>query len=343
MRPTFADRLRCPRCRAQKGFAVRVEASDEREIRSGALSCPGCGHVAAIRDGIVDMLHEPPEFVRREADGLGRFAGFMCANGWSREDVVALPHRPDGYWFAQRVLMEQVLDTLPFQPGETILDLGSNTCWASADFARHGLDPTALDIAVHEMQGLRTADWQFEAKDVFFERVLCVMFDLPFADTSFDYVWACEVLHHNHRATLAQTYREVFRVLKPGGKLIVANEPLRTLRTPRLHPGEEVADFEGHEHAYMRHSYTLLARRAGFEVDVRGPRYHGSFQEPALALDETMSIKRIYSTATAVALRKSERLKRAALAARAYVLGGTALHMVCTKPAVAFDASGTSR
>ncbi len=37
------------------------------------------------------------------------------------------------------------------------------------------------------------------------------------------------------------------------------------------------------------------------------------------------------TTATAVAVRKSERLKKAVLAARSYVFGGTALHMVCTK------------
>ena len=53
------------------------------------------------------------------------------------------------------------------------------------------------------MQGLRTADWQFEDKGVYFERVLGVMFDLPVRRRARStYVWACEVLHHNHRANL---------------------------------------------------------------------------------------------------------------------------------------------
>jgi SAM-dependent methyltransferase len=332
MRPDFADTLRCPRCRHPRPFAVRAEATDATEIRTGTLTCGRCDHVAAIRDGIVDLLHDPPDFVVREAAGLARFADVMRADGWTKEDVVALPHRHDGYWYAQGVLMDQVLDQVPFEPGATILDLGSNTCWATATFAQRGLRATALDIADHEMQGLRTADWQFEAKGVFFERVLGVMFDLPFADATFDHVWACEVLHHNHRANLAATYREAFRVLKPGGSLIVVNEPLRNLRTPKLDPGEEVAAFEGHEHAYMRHSYTGLARRAGFQVEVRGPRYHGVFQDVQYRVDETMSLLRIYSTATAVAVRKSERLRKAVLASRSYLFGGTALHMICTKP-----------
>lgn len=55
---------------------------------------------------------------------------------------------------------------------------------AAATFARHGLDVTALDISTHVMQGLCTADWQMEDKGVYFERVLAMMFDLPFADGS---------------------------------------------------------------------------------------------------------------------------------------------------------------
>jgi len=179
MRAEFAERLRCPACRAQRPFSLDATASDGREVRTGTLTCRACGHRAQICDGIVDLMHDPPEFVRREADGLGRFAQLMRDDGWEREHVMELPYRQDGYWFCQAQLMEQTLDTVDFERRETMLDVGSNTCWASAMFARNGLEATALDIAEHEMQGLRTAEWQFEDKDVFFERVLGVMFDLP--------------------------------------------------------------------------------------------------------------------------------------------------------------------
>jgi SAM-dependent methyltransferase len=334
VRPELVPRLRCPACRAGGALSLDAAERDAREVRGGSLSCARCGHVAPVAGGIADLLHDPPEFVVREAAGLGRFADLMRSDGWTRADVLALPYREgDGYWYAQRVLMEQVLETTPFAAGETLLDVGSNTCWASAMFAARGLDVTALDICEHEMQGLRTADWQFAAKDVYFDRVMGVMFDLPFADASFKWVWACEVLHHNHRENLARTYEEIHRVLEPGGSLIVANEPLRNLRTPKLRPGHEVAEFEGHEHAYMRHSYTSLARRAGFEVRVLGPRYHGTQRDERFVLHEGLSVPRLYLMATAVAVRKSPRLKAAVLAARSFLLGGTALHMVCTKPA----------
>ena len=330
MKPELASRLRCPRCRTGGAFDVAASASDEREIRAGSLTCRSCGQAAPIEDGIVDLLVDPPDFVARESAGLERFADRMRADGWTRERIMKLPYEQSGYWYAQAVLMEQTLDSVAFEPGDTILDVGSNTCWASAAFAGHGLAPTALDISAAQMQGLRTADWWFEEKDVFFERVLGVMFDLPFADGSFKYVWCCEVLHHNHRENLERTLAEIHRVLEPGGQLIVANEPLRTLMTPKIKPGHEVAEFEGHEHAYMRHSYTGLARRAGFDVDVRGPLYHGVFHG-GIGISERMTVPQIWKAAGAATIHRSEPLKRAALAARSYVLGGTALHMVCTK------------
>jgi SAM-dependent methyltransferase/uncharacterized protein YbaR (Trm112 family) len=330
MKPEFAQRLRCPTCRAPHTLTLDAAASDEREVRTGTLTCAACGHVCEIRDGIVDALVDPPEFVTKEAAGLHRFADYMRDDGWTRERVLALPYEQNGYWYAQAVLLEQTLAQVPFEPGETIVDVGSNTCWAAASFASHGLAATALDISDAEMQGLRTADWWFEAKQIHFERVLGVMFDLPFADASFRNVWCCEVLHHNHRANLERTLKEIHRILEPGGRLIVANEPLRTLMTPKINPGHEVAEFEGHEHAYMRHSYTGLARKAGFDVDVRGPLYHGVFRG-GIGISDRMTTAQVWKAAAAATISRHEPLKRAALAARSYVLGGTALHMVCTK------------
>ena len=44
-----------------------------------------------MADGIVDLLHDPPEFVAREAAGLDRFAEHDAADGWDRERILALP------------------------------------------------------------------------------------------------------------------------------------------------------------------------------------------------------------------------------------------------------------
>ena len=332
MRRDAMSALRCPRCRAEDSFALSVEAEDAREVREGELSCGSCGERRAIRRGIVDLMPVAvPEFVGREAAGLDLFAEFMRNDGWDREAILALPYRQDGYWYAQATMMHQVLDTIDLRPGDRILDVGSNTCWAAATFAQRGLRVTALDIAATEMQGLATADWWHEAKGVHMERVLGVMFDLPLASGSLDWVWCCEVLHHNHRANLWATMRELHRVLKPGGSLIVVNEPLRSLRVPHLRPGEDVGMFEGHEHAYMRVSYTKAARDAGFDVDVRGPRVHPVFTDGTYTIGAGERIRDAVRLAAMHAARRDARLRRAYLAWKAYVDGRTSLHMVARK------------
>jgi SAM-dependent methyltransferase/uncharacterized protein YbaR (Trm112 family) len=331
MRTDLLSVLRCPRCKAERSFDLSVRSETEDEVRDGELTCRGCGERREIERGIVDLMPAAPDFVLREQAGLDRFADVMRADGWDRERVLKLPDEHSGYWYAQGTLMNQVLETVDLKPGDRILDVGSNTCWASAKFAERGLRPIALDINANELQGLATADWWLEDKGVYMERVLGAMFDLPLASDCIEWVWCCEVLHHNHRANLWATMRELYRVLKPGGALIVANETLRSLREPRLDPGKAVAQYEGHEHAYLRRSYVKAARDAGFDIDVRGPWYDTMFNNEPVGLRARLPIVRRICAAAVHAVRQSEGAQRAYLAWKSYVAGGTALHMLATK------------
>lgn len=225
----------------------------------------------SIERGVVDLLYDPPEFVRREADGLVRFAEEMRVDGWDRDRVLALPDDDLDYWRAQAGAFKDLLHRVDLRAGMTALDVGSNTCWASAQLAGLGLDVVALDIATVELQGLFTADWWFEARDVFFERVLSVMFDPPFQDDVFDVVFCSQVLHHNDPDGLRLTFRELARVLKRGGMLLVAHEPMRFVTNRKRDHGREVAQYEGHEHVYYFHEYMRAARAAGFDVEPLPP------------------------------------------------------------------------
>lgn len=64
------------------------------------------------------------------------------------------------------------------------------------------------------------------------EFVQCAVPPLPFADASFDYVVSFQVIEHIKHDK--EFVREVFRVLKPGGKFIVStpNKPMSLTRNP---------------------------------------------------------------------------------------------------------------
>jgi SAM-dependent methyltransferase len=280
VRASFVDVLRCPRCLTDRALALTATARDEREVREGTLTCASCGLERPVRDGIADLLHEAPDFVAREADGLERFARVMAADGWDEQRILSLPDIELEYWQGQAAAIRRVLAEGAFAPGQRILDVGSNTCWASNIFAREGLEVVALDIADAYLQGLRTADL-FLREGTFFERMLSVMYAPALADASFDHVFCCEVLHHNDRANLDRTLRELFRVLKPGGRLTVVNEPLRFPLRLKLDHGDEVAEFEGNEHVYFLAQYVRSARAAGFEVSM--PLLRAAREGPDLA------------------------------------------------------------
>jgi uncharacterized protein len=324
--------LRCPRCRHDRTLELTASANDAREVREGTLTCSNCGQSYPVSEGIVDLLYEPPEFVRREAAGLERFAETMRNDGWDRERILALPDVDLGYWYGQAVAMEALLDAVDLEPGRRLLDVGSNTCWASNIFARRGLEVIALDIAKTELQGLRTAEFFIADGDVFFERIVSVMFEMALATDSIDYVFCCEVLHHNDLENLRRTMEEAYRVLRPGGSLLVINEPLRFPFNLKRDHGQEVAEYEGYEHVYFFHEYYLAARRAGFRVSVQEPAPEWFFRPWKIELAPETSAAAATRAFGAHLLRRSSLGRRLMLAYKTLLVGDVSLNMIATKP-----------
>ncbi len=332
MKQEFAHQLRCPACRREGTLELRADASDEREVREGTLSCRACAKSFAVSRGVPELLYDPPAHVLKEAAGLERFAEHMRSEGWDRELVRRLPDLEHGYWYVQARSMHQLLTTVPFAPGETVLDVGSNTCWAANHFAERGLRAIALDIATVEPQGLYTADWFIDDGHTYFERVLGSMDAIPLATGSLDYVYCCQVLHHNDRASLRRTFAEAFRVLRPGGRLLMVNETLKTLRDPHGVHDEGVEQFEGYEHAHWALRYRWEATRAGFLTEVTEPHYRSFFGDATLELPPGTSPLRAAGRRWGFALRRYGPARWVYLAWCNHVWGGVSMNMVATKP-----------
>jgi SAM-dependent methyltransferase len=281
----------------------------------------------------MELLHDPPDYIVAEAAGLERFAEQMRAEGWDREKVRKLPEIEHGYWYVQARSMHQLTTMIPFEPGQSILDVGSNTCWAANRFAALGLEAIALDIATTELQGLYTAEYFIEDGDVFFERILGSMDSIPLASSSLDYVYCCEVLHHNDNASLRRTFQEIFRVLRPGGRLLMVNETLKTLRDPGGVHVDGVEQFEGYEHAHWALQYRWEATRAGFQTEVAEPHYRPFFGDAAVRTRGSgMPLLGPLVRRGGRALHRNGLARRAYLAWLNQVWGTVSMNMIATKP-----------
>ena len=332
MKVGFAHELRCPACRGDGTLELQAAESDAYEVREGSLRCRACANEFTLHRGVAELLHDAPEHILAEAAGLERFAADMRNDGWDRELVRRLPDLEHGYWYVQARSMHQLLTTIPFQAGQSILDVGSNTCWASNHFAERGLRAIALDIATAELQGLYTADYFIEDGHVFFERVLGSMDAIPLASGSLDYVYCCQVLHHNDRASLRRTFAEIFRVLRPGGRLLMVNETLKTLRDPHGVHDEAVEAYEGYEHAHWAARYRWEATRAGFLTEIAEPHYRSFFGDAELSIPPETPRLKAAAWRWGFALRSHALVRSLYLAWLNHAWEGVSMNMIATKP-----------
>ncbi len=155
-------------------------------------------------------------------------------------------------WFARidietttiRRFLQRAAGELP--PGAMVLDAGAGRCQYRPLFRNQRY--FAVDFARGE------AAWDYSSLDI-----IGSLEALPFADASFDVVVCTQVLEHVPEP--AETLRELRRVLRPGGKLL--------LTAPQA--------FGEHQEPYDYYRYTSfglrhLLEKSGFRVESIEPR-----------------------------------------------------------------------
>jgi ubiquinone/menaquinone biosynthesis C-methylase UbiE len=127
-------------------------------------------------------------------------------------------------WVAARgreaAFRERQLDLARVTAGESVLDVGCGTGTLAVAAARrattvHGLDPSS-DLLARARKKARRA-----RLEVSFE--LGSGESLPYSDESFDVVLSSFVLHHLSHDALRDSARELRRVVKPTGRVLIVD------------------------------------------------------------------------------------------------------------------------
>jgi len=121
-----------------------------------------------------------------------------------------------------RRLRKKTVDQALIKPGDTVLDVGCGTGEVTLlaktrakDGNVYGIDPAPEMIAVARKKASR------KGLDIDF-RVGAIE-SLPFPDASIDVVTSSLMMHHLPENLKVRGLAEIYRVLKPGGRLLIAD------------------------------------------------------------------------------------------------------------------------
>ena len=153
-------------------------------------------------------------------------------------------------------------DLLAPRPDDLVLDFAAGTCWATELLGRLGVRTVSVDLSLEMMRRgrIRLAT---DSRLIFRDEAGFVAArgqSLPFSAEAFDAVLCMNALHH--LPSYAEALREIYRVLKPGGRAVFS-EP------GSAHAGQPLSQFRMREETIIEKNVSLprvrrLAMEAGF-------------------------------------------------------------------------------
>jgi ubiquinone/menaquinone biosynthesis C-methylase UbiE len=165
--------------------------------------------------------------------------GLILNGGW-RYDLTGWFHDTFSCHGKWRQLRQRTINLARMHPGDAVLDVGCGTGTLAIEVACRvgragrvvGVDPGTQQIARARSKAVR--------RHLPIEFQIGVIEQLPFPDQTFDVVFSTLMMHHLPAPLKRQGLAEIARVLKPGGRLVIADfkhKKERAGQAARFHAG----------------------------------------------------------------------------------------------------------
>ena len=206
MMPKLLDMVACPGCRSELVFKDAEKVGGE--IISGSLFCKKCSREYPIVSGVPCMLLETGK-IEDTARGFGELFKLRGKNVFERETLYGWTEQEELELFLKKMGVSRA-----GLSGKRVLDIGCGIGRLTKNLGLLEAETVGADIqdsigiAFNECRGVGDA-----------HIVQADIFNLPFQEKRFDYIWCEGVLPYTHDPLLG--LKKLAGLLRPGGKIYV--------------------------------------------------------------------------------------------------------------------------